>query len=338
LAATFLSTENRCPKDARLAGAPFSGFIKIDLVSHNVFLDWGHWIGNARFEVRYVATLYDGQGIQLEEWPLEGEGRWTYDGSANVVVGKMARDAVRDVVAKLMIRFSDERAPTHMAERPRLLELLGVETSSIAVRPAAPISPIAGSAGIILAILPDLRFHHFSLGQTEYGSSERDYGWWFDDCVSGEVAAASPSVSTLASIEFRDALFPWLERSVVVASEEAVQGLLARPEVRKRLSTLGVRFVARLRANTHIGPVDDKVIRGSSIWGFGVMTQPRRTEISAVVWDLVSKADAAHVKVEVEGNLSMAFIVVPIPLSLGDTAQEACEQLGRRLVEHLMSR
>ncbi|AMO24067.1 hypothetical protein [Ramlibacter tataouinensis] len=157
-----------------------------------------------------------------------------------------------------------------------------------------------------------------------------------EECLARSMHDAAPEITITRQRAVRDALYPWLERSTEPASEAGFSELLAREEVRARLSTMGLRALVAFTAQEHKGEDQGFVTCGGGFGYGGCLGYSRRfesTALGASLW----RTDGAPVPVRhestlAEGNTVIAGLLLPV-FSRARTLETACRDLAARLAQ-----
>ena len=170
------------------------------------------------------------------------------------------------------------------------------------------------------------------------------------ECVRETLAGGKAGLRITPETEFRDALFPWFEQAV---DADVIAGLAARKPVRNRIQKMGVRYIVEVAGNTNSdigigwggsgsGGAGYVGSNGAFFCGagagaagcLGLMAWARKSDLSAVLWDLRAGSRAATIGVQVSGASVLAGFVLPLPL-IAPTETAACTELGTRVVRFI---
>ena len=155
-------------------------------------------------------------------------------------------------------------------------------------------------------------------------------------CVAQAVQRARPDLALMPAKEFRDALFPWLERSTAPRELEGFGLLLAKDAVSQRLAELHLRYVAVVSGHTKMGASKGGIFCGGGYGGggcFGLWWAERESRIATALWDTKGSGRLTFGS-EVKGTWVVPALILPIPL-LGPTEWPACEAVARQILDHL---
>jgi len=158
-----------------------------------------------------------------------------------------------------------------------------------------------------------------------------------EECVARVFAHEAPDAQLVQQAKMRDALFPLMEPATQPGSESALVDLLHRPDVRERLSTMGLRYLVIVGGGRQTEPARGLIVCGAGLGGggcLGYMWQNERTEFHAALWDLSRQALIAHPSAETEGRTVVPAVVLPIPL-YARSLESACTLLGERILEDI---
>jgi hypothetical protein len=154
-----------------------------------------------------------------------------------------------------------------------------------------------------------------------------------EDCLTARIRAVAPEIAIVPQRAIRDALFPLLEPATQPQSEEEFAKLLARDDVRARLSARGLRYVVAFAGGTRREDWQGYIGCGVSIGGggcLGFMWRGERTTLDAVLWSLDGSPTVRREAAKAEGTSVMPAFGLPIPL-MAHTHGEACRELGTRI-------
>jgi hypothetical protein len=145
------------------------------------------------------------------------------------------------------------------------------------------------------------------------------------------------------SRQFVDALFPWFEPRTAPASTEDLAQLIARPDVSRKIRSMGVRYMIWVEGDTDtvdqggglscaVGP------GGGGCFGFAWWDKDSSYEVS--IWDLERAESVGAMSSEVLGTSYVPALIIPVPL-IARTESTACgglaEQLGIMLATNAPS-
>jgi len=131
--------------------------------------------------------------------------------------------------------------------------------------------------------------------------------------------------------EFRDALFPWFERSTTPITQTELEELLEREQVATELESLKVRYIVAIGGGTIIEG-GGGCLRGP-IGGVCGGSWDHSTHLAATVLDPKEKSVIEAVDANVEGT-SWYLLLAIIPLGAPALTQTAaCDEVVQRLTE-----
>lgn len=184
--------------------------------------------------------------------------------------------------------------------------------------------PLASGGGIVL--FPGYR--------EQTNANEAD----FVRCLKKEFSQRMPRQFQLVeTAAFQDVLFPWFEGENAPRTVEQLNTLLARPLVRERIASLGVRYLLVIAS---AGQSDGfpGVICGAGYGGagcLGVMWEDKTHRAQAVIWDLALGVASGTLSATSTGKSVGFAFGIPV-LFIADTQKHACQALAEELV-HLLS-
>lgn len=155
-----------------------------------------------------------------------------------------------------------------------------------------------------------------------------------EDCLTARIRDIAPEIIVVRQSTIRDALFPLLEPATQPATEEAFAAMLARKEVRERLSHHGLRYLIAFTGDTLKAKPGGFVLCGAGYGGGGCLGfawRDESTSLDAALWSLeegvtVQRRESANA----EGVSVMPALIFPVPI-LARTQTSACSELGTRL-------
>lgn len=124
----------------------------------------------------------------------------------------------------------------------------------------------------------------------------------------------------------RDALFPWLDPSVLPRQPEVLAALLATKPIADKLDALGVRYLVNFMARS-LGREERNALAAIPYLGaYGIYQDDVLYGLDITVWDAREKRmlDAGHT--EWKRTLGVLGVVLPIPFRYTTEAQ-ACDVL-----------
>ncbi len=156
-------------------------------------------------------------------------------------------------------------------------------------------------------------------------------------CVADRIQHARPDLTLIPPQTFRNALFPYFERSTAPDDAEGFSRLLARPEVKTRIADLHLRYIAAISGATEMGEKQGSIecvafygIAGCS----GLVWVKRESKIAAAIWDTRLLAMSTFGS---EAHTVWAFGMVgfPLPPLVGASQTPACEAITSLIVAYL---
>lgn len=161
----------------------------------------------------------------------------------------------------------------------------------------------------------------------------------FVRCLRGEFATRLPSqLGLMDTPAFQDALFPWFEAANAPKTVEQLNSLLARPIVRDRIASLGVRYLLVIASAARSDGFPG-IICGAGYGGggcLGVLWDDKTHRAQAVIWDLEKGTQSGTLVATSSGrSVGLAF-GIPV-LFIAGTEASACEALAAELIRLLAS-
>lgn len=155
-----------------------------------------------------------------------------------------------------------------------------------------------------------------------------------EDCLGARIREIAPEIIVVRQGTIRDALFPLLEPATQPATEAAFAAMLARKEVRERLSRHGLRYLVAFTGETSKAKPGGFVLCGAGYGGGGCLGfawRDESTSLDAALWSLEeSVAVQRREGAKAEGVSVMPALIFPVPI-LARTQKAACSELGTRL-------
>ncbi len=199
----------------------------------------------------------------------------------------------------------------------------------VAISETGPVIPVIGPGESIVVLS---------------AASRLDDGKGHTGCVRRAIERENPNIRIMAAKEFRDSLFPWLERDGIA---KVIVQLVQEPLIRNRIEEMGVRYILAVgegQTTSSMGDTDwfnngyvgKHGMMGSGIGWLGFMAWKRSSNLSAVVWDLKSGVRTGMVDVETSGINVVPAFMFPIPL-IAPTETAVCRKLGQSLARYVTS-
>jgi hypothetical protein len=160
----------------------------------------------------------------------------------------------------------------------------------------------------------------------------------FVDCVTSRVKRGRHGITVFSDEQFVDALFPWFEPRTMPTGPEALPELFKRPEVEKRLSDSGVRYIIWVRGDTEKsssgGSLSCAIAPGAG-GCFGLAWWENDSSYAAAIWDIRGGKSAGEVSADVHGTSVIPAFIIPLPL-IARTKAAACKGLARELLSFIV--
>ena len=161
----------------------------------------------------------------------------------------------------------------------------------------------------------------------------------FMNCLADELREQVENrVTIFDTATFQDALFPWFENEHAPSTIDELNALLARPFIRKRIASLGVRYLVNIAATASSDGFPG-IFCGAGYGGggcLGVLWEDKTNRANAVIWDLLLGLEPARLSASTSGRTVGFAFVVPI-LFVANTEKEACKALAAELGELLLT-
>jgi hypothetical protein len=155
----------------------------------------------------------------------------------------------------------------------------------------------------------------------------------FAECVQKELENYIPILRFIPEDKFREALFPWFEPSTSSQTMEDLGSMMNNLLVQDRIRSIGIRFVIFVAGHESKGKFGGPFFAGGSYGGVGALgytSSDRKSEISAVIWDIKEMASLGDVQVEKSGSFKWIGLFLPIPIP-DSTRSGACSETAKRI-------
>lgn len=171
--------------------------------------------------------------------------------------------------------------------------------------------------------------------RAQQGADEAD----FMRCLKKELEQnVSHQVKLVDAARFQDALFPWFEPTHAPSRVKELEALLARPVVRQRIASLGVRYLVNIAGSAESDGFPG-MICGAGYGGggcLGLAWENKTQRVHAVIWDVVQGTQSGALSTTTSGRSVSIGYVIPI-MFIANTERDACTalaaELGRLLVD-----
>jgi hypothetical protein len=154
-----------------------------------------------------------------------------------------------------------------------------------------------------------------------------------EDCIVSRIHDIAPEIVLIPQRAIRDALFPLLEPATAPETEEEFAAFLSREDVRRRLSSRGLRYLVAFAGDTMRPDWKGGILCWAGYTGGGCLGfawQDETTALSATVWSLADASVAQREDAKAEGTSVVPAFLLPVPI-LAHTRQSACNELGSRV-------
>ncbi len=155
----------------------------------------------------------------------------------------------------------------------------------------------------------------------------------FIHCLKRELEKqVAHRVKIVDAAAFQDALFPWFEALNAPSTIKELDALLARPLVRERIASLGVRYLVNISSTTGSDGFPG-IFCGAGYGGvgcLGVAWENKTHRVQAVIWDVLKSAESGALSITTSGVSAGFALVVPI-VFVAHTEKDACKALAAEL-------
>ena len=152
-------------------------------------------------------------------------------------------------------------------------------------------------------------------------------------CLERALKDADSGREFVSASKFRDSLFPFFEIGIAPRDAQELSALLAKPKVRQRLETLHVRYLVVASGGTQSGRE-----KGGAVCGYGCIGAQhwdKQTDLKVLIWDLRDLEHQQYAEVSVEDTTAIAWIGLPIPVSIANTKKKACLRMRDEVLSFL---
>lgn len=159
----------------------------------------------------------------------------------------------------------------------------------------------------------------------------------FIQCLTKEFSRrVSSEFRVMDTAAFQDALFPWFEAEKAPRTVEELNRLLARPQVRERITALRVRYLLVI-ASAESSDGFPGMICGGGYGGagcLGLFWEDKTYRARAVIWDMAQGIESGSLAATSMGKSVGFALGIPI-LFIADTQEGACHVLAAELARLL---
>ncbi len=211
------------------------------------------------------------------------------------------------------------------------LRILALPALAVATIPACVMVPVPASLDKVEAPVSreDLRLAPGERVALVGGVDVRDEDQNLT-CVRGEMKEAmGPSGSQVISDQdFRDWFHPWLDAVRRPRTLDELATVLEEPELQQRILRHKLRFLATVRVETTEGALEGPALPHI---GGGVASYERRSDLTALLWDLSTATSAGEVHVAASGGGGFVGYGFYGMWTIPRTETAACRALGQAL-------
>jgi hypothetical protein len=164
--------------------------------------------------------------------------------------------------------------------------------------------------------------------------NDHDFDDDVDKCIRPAMLRAHPDINFVTAKQFRENLYPYFFPSTTPKDLEGYKRVLDRPEVLRRINSLGVRYLIMLTKDETLTDWHGGILCGGGPGGgacLGLSWWDRKSELSLVVWDLKNRTCAANVEAKSAGTGIMPAFLLPIPFYVPATRSAVCNEIANRL-------
>ena len=152
-----------------------------------------------------------------------------------------------------------------------------------------------------------------------------------EKCVDKELKELDPQVKTISADSFRASAFGSMDYFSVPSSTDSILTLLKTPEFKKRINSLGLRYLLVVQGGSDFSQKDcggEGVIGGCS-WR-------KNTQMTVSIIDLIKNCCSGEIKAKAEG-IGWFALIGYIPIGFPAISEgPACDALGKKVVSFIV--
>lgn len=154
-----------------------------------------------------------------------------------------------------------------------------------------------------------------------------------EKCIDNALKKLEPSIQSVSAGTFRKTVFPGMDYLSVPSSPESMMELLKNPEFRKRIDSMGIRYLLILQGNSVFKNVDVE-FGGSGPAAVLLFIWDKQSKMSVNVLDLAKVCSAGEIKAEALGH--GWFAIFGLALGFPAIAEgPACKGLGQKVASFI---
>ena len=157
------------------------------------------------------------------------------------------------------------------------------------------------------------------------------------DCLTMPLAKQDKQIRILPAQQAKNALFPWLEESVLSLEPEQAAMLLSDDLIREKARKTGLRYLVFLTQARGSSSMNGPFACGGGYGGAGCLGGARigrETTVAAVIWDLERGRESRELSETKRAHDILVGLVLPLWIPGGlSTRMEACHTMAQKLLQ-----
>jgi len=157
------------------------------------------------------------------------------------------------------------------------------------------------------------------------------------DCLSPPLAKQDKQIKIIPAQQAKNALFPWLEESVLSLEPKQAAMLLSDHLIRERARESGLRYLVFLTQASSSSSMNGPFVCGGGYGGAGCLGGARigrETTVAAVIWDLERGRESRELSETKRAHDILVGLVLPLWIPGGlSTRTEACHTMAQKLLQ-----
>ena len=158
-----------------------------------------------------------------------------------------------------------------------------------------------------------------------------------EDCIIEEIEDSDLALKVMPLQNITNYLYPWFSRSTYPQGTSALEQILRRPAVQKRLKSIGVKYFLHWEGETTRDQFSGPFL--NTIYGsVGYESAVKRSQLKAKLLDVEKGAVLNAFAVQKKGTdkiVGLLYLVLPIP---ADTEEAVCQELALKIGKFLNHR
>ncbi|MBW2519355.1 MAG: hypothetical protein JRD88_03260 [Deltaproteobacteria bacterium] len=158
-----------------------------------------------------------------------------------------------------------------------------------------------------------------------------------EDCIVEEIEDSDLALKVMRLQSLTNHLYPWFSRSTYPQGTLALEQVLRRPAVQKRLEAVGVRYFLQWDGETTRDQFSGPFL--NTVYGsIGYESAEKRSQLKAKLLDVETGTVVNVFAVQKKGTdkiVGLLYLVLPIP---ADTEEDVCQELSLKIGDFLNHR